>query len=57
MVDDLPGWPDADDLTELVVSLRERLEVRFVAAPALGRRVDDESSLVLLEALAEQDAG
>jgi 2-C-methyl-D-erythritol 4-phosphate cytidylyltransferase len=57
MVDDLRDWPDADDLTALVVSLREKLEVRFLAAPALGRRVDDESSVALLEALAEEVAG
>jgi hypothetical protein len=30
--------------------------VRFLEAPALGRRVEDESSLVLLEALAAEEA-
>ncbi|HSE10325.1 MAG TPA: 2-C-methyl-D-erythritol 4-phosphate cytidylyltransferase [Nocardioidaceae bacterium] len=48
----LSDWPDASDFPALVVSLVERREVRFLPSPALGRRVDDESSVVLLEALA-----
>ncbi len=56
-VAELEGWPDADDLPALVTRLRERFEVRFVEAPALGRRVEDESSLALLEALAAEQAG
>lgn len=53
----LDAWPDADDLVALVTRLREAADVRFLEAPPLGRRVDDESSLVLLEALAaEQEA-
>jgi 2-C-methyl-D-erythritol 4-phosphate cytidylyltransferase len=47
----LTDWPDADDLTGLVARLRERSEVRFLEAPALGRRVADESDIKLLEAL------
>lgn len=48
----LADWPDADDLPALVERLRATAEVRFVEAPTLGRRVDDASSLRLLEALA-----
>lgn len=55
VVADLDAWPEAD-FTSLVTSLRERLEVRFLEAPALGRRVEDESSLTLLEALAAERA-
>jgi hypothetical protein len=47
----LEDWPDADDLTDLVVRLREQHEIRFLEAPALGRRVADESDIELLEAL------
>ena len=49
----LDEWPDADDLAALAVRLRERFPVEFLPAPPLGRRVDDESSLALLEALAD----
>jgi 2-C-methyl-D-erythritol 4-phosphate cytidylyltransferase len=52
----LTSWPDADDVTALVEQLRERAEVRFLEAPALARRVVDESSLELLEALAAEEA-
>jgi 2-C-methyl-D-erythritol 4-phosphate cytidylyltransferase len=52
----LGGWPDADDVTALVEQLREQDEVRFLEAPALARRVEDESSLELLEALAADEA-
>lgn len=52
----LDGWPDADDFAVLVARLRETAEVRFLEAPPLGRRVDDESSLVLLGALAAEQA-
>jgi 2-C-methyl-D-erythritol 4-phosphate cytidylyltransferase len=44
-------WPDADDLTALVVRLRDLHEVRFLEAPALARRVADETDIELLEAL------
>jgi hypothetical protein len=47
----LDRWPDADDLVDLVTRLRERFAVRFLHAPALARRVGDESDLALLEAL------
>ncbi|HEU4514321.1 MAG TPA: 2-C-methyl-D-erythritol 4-phosphate cytidylyltransferase [Nocardioidaceae bacterium] len=50
----LDGWPDADDVASLVARLRETAVVRFLEAPPLGRRVDDESSLVLLGALAAE---
>jgi 2-C-methyl-D-erythritol 4-phosphate cytidylyltransferase len=51
VVAQLEGWPDADDLPALVARLREQFEVRFLEAPAVGRRVEDESDLALLEAL------
>jgi 2-C-methyl-D-erythritol 4-phosphate cytidylyltransferase len=47
----LDRWPDADDFVDLVTRLRERFAVRFLEAPALARRVGDESDLALLEAL------
>jgi 2-C-methyl-D-erythritol 4-phosphate cytidylyltransferase len=50
----LDRWPEAEDFPALVSSLREHVEVRFLEAPALGRRVEDESALVLLEALAAE---
>lgn len=53
VVAELDAWPD-DDFASLVTGLRERYDVRFLEAPSLGRRVDDESSLKLLEALAVQ---
>jgi len=52
VVAELDAWPDADDFTALVSWLRQRFEVRFLEAPVLGRRVEDESSVALLEALA-----
>jgi 2-C-methyl-D-erythritol 4-phosphate cytidylyltransferase len=52
LVAGLDAWPDADDLAALVTALREETEVRFLVAPPLGRRVDDDSSLALLEELA-----
>ncbi|HLN78435.1 MAG TPA: 2-C-methyl-D-erythritol 4-phosphate cytidylyltransferase [Nocardioidaceae bacterium] len=51
VVSQLEGWPDADDFPALVALLRERFEVRFLEAPALGRRVEDESDVALLEVL------
>jgi 2-C-methyl-D-erythritol 4-phosphate cytidylyltransferase len=51
VVAELDGWPDADDFVALVKRLRERYDVRFLEAPAPGRRVEDESDLALLEAL------
>ncbi len=53
----LDRWPDADDVPALVRSLRETAEVHFLEAPPLGRRVDDESSLVLLAALEDEQRG
>lgn len=47
----LDRWPDADDFVAMVTRLRERFVVRFLEAPALARRVGDESDLALLEAL------
>ncbi|MGZ4437029.1 MAG: 2-C-methyl-D-erythritol 4-phosphate cytidylyltransferase [Nocardioides sp.] len=52
----LDGWPDLDDLAALVAWLRERFPVRYVEAPALARRVADESDLRLLEATAVERA-
>lgn len=52
VVAELDDWPDTDDFPALVTQLRERAEVRFVESPALARRVEDETSLKLLEALA-----
>lgn len=53
----LDAWPDADDFVALVGALRERFPVELVTAPALGRRVEDESSLALLEAFADEQGG
>jgi 2-C-methyl-D-erythritol 4-phosphate cytidylyltransferase len=47
----LEDWPDADDFAALVTRLREEHDVRFLEAPARGRRVEDESDLALLQAL------
>lgn len=52
LVSRLEDWPDADDLAGLVTRLRRTEQVCFLQAPDLGRRVDDESSVALLEALA-----
>lgn len=51
----LEDWPDTDDFTALVGRLRERFDVRFLDSPPLARRVDDESSLAVLRALAAQE--
>ncbi len=50
----LPQWPSFDDLAALVGELRERYPVSFVEAPALARRIADESDLRLLEGLAPE---
>lgn len=55
VVAELDTWPD-DDFASLVTRLRETHDVRFLEAPTLGRRVEDESSLKLLEALAAEGA-
>jgi 2-C-methyl-D-erythritol 4-phosphate cytidylyltransferase len=55
VVAELDEWPD-DDFVGLVTRLRARYDVRFLEAPALGRRVEDESALVLLEALAAEES-
>lgn len=52
----LDDWSDFDDLAGLVTRLRAAGEVRLLEAPALARRVDDPSSVVLLEALAAEAA-
>jgi 2-C-methyl-D-erythritol 4-phosphate cytidylyltransferase len=52
VIADLDDWPDLDDFAALVERLRTRFEIRFVEAPALARRVQDESDLALLDALA-----
>jgi 2-C-methyl-D-erythritol 4-phosphate cytidylyltransferase len=54
LVAELDGWPDTDDLVALVAELAERAEVRFLEAPPLARRVEDESAVVLLQALAAE---
>lgn len=50
----LEDWPDLDDFAALVTTLRERFPVMFLEAPALGRRVEDESAVALLTAFAEE---
>lgn len=50
----LDRWPDADDLPALVGGLRAHGEVRFLEAPVLARRVDDESAVAVLAALADE---
>jgi 2-C-methyl-D-erythritol 4-phosphate cytidylyltransferase len=54
LVAELDGWPATDDLVALVARLAERAEVRFLEAPPLARRVEDESAVVLLQALAAE---
>jgi 2-C-methyl-D-erythritol 4-phosphate cytidylyltransferase len=54
VVAELDRWPDTDDLPALVAGLRERREVRFLEAPVLARRVEDESAVAVLAALAEE---
>jgi 2-C-methyl-D-erythritol 4-phosphate cytidylyltransferase len=56
LVERMTQWPDADDMAALVGRLREVARVRFLEAPPLARRVDDESSLALLQALAREEA-
>lgn len=47
---------DVDDLAALVAALSERFPVRHLLAPALGRRVVDESDLAVLAALSAATA-
>jgi 2-C-methyl-D-erythritol 4-phosphate cytidylyltransferase len=54
VVAELPDWPDLDDLAALVTWLRERFPVAFVEAPSLGRRVEDEEAVRLLEAIEQE---
>ena len=54
VVQALAGWPELDDFAALVDELRERFEVRFLEAPALGRRVGDESAVRMLETFADE---
>ena len=54
VVAELDAWPDTDDFAGLVTRLRERFGVRFLEAPPMARRVDDESSLAVLHALAAE---
>jgi len=53
VVSALADEPDHSDFAALVTSLREEFEVVFVEAPSLGRRIEDVSTLLLLEAFAE----
>lgn len=54
VVPTLTAWPD--DVVALVAELRARHDVIFLEAPSIGRRVDDDSSVRLLEALAANEA-
>jgi len=54
VVAELEDWPDADDFAALVTGLRGRFPVEFLQAPVLGRRVEDESAVALLEALSAE---
>lgn len=47
----LSEWPDLDSFAALVSALRERFPVCFLLAPSIGRRVEDESAVRLLEAV------
>ncbi len=47
----LGEWPSLEDLSALLSELRARYPVVFLEAPALGRRVADESDLRLLESV------
>jgi 2-C-methyl-D-erythritol 4-phosphate cytidylyltransferase len=49
----LAAWPDLSDLPALVNRLRRQTLVDLVEAPSLGRRVHDESAVLLLEAFEE----
>lgn len=49
----LDEWPQLADMAALVGSLRARLPVTFLESPALGRRVEDPSAVLLLEAFEE----
>jgi 2-C-methyl-D-erythritol 4-phosphate cytidylyltransferase len=51
VVASLAEAPPLDDLADLVVALQRDHDVRFLEAPAEGRRVADESDVQLLEAL------
>lgn len=53
----LPDWPELGDFASLVSSLRPRFEMSFLEAPALARRVEDESAVRLLEAFEEERGG
>lgn len=49
----LADEPDLSDFAALVTKMRETCEVVFVEGPSLGRRIEDGSALLLLEAFAE----
>lgn len=53
----LDEWPAVEDLVGLVDDLRSRHPVTFLEAPSLGRRVEDESAVLLLEAYDELHPG
>ena len=57
LVADLDEWPPVEDLAVLVDDLRSRHPVTFLEAPSLGRRVEDESAVLLLEAFEEIHPG
>jgi len=45
--------PRPDDFSALVTTVREQVDVRLVEAPSIGRRVADDSAVLVLEAVAE----
>lgn len=49
--------PDLTDLAALVAGLRARFPTTLTEAPSLGRRVDDETGVLLLAAFAELHPG
>jgi hypothetical protein len=49
----LSAWPDLSDVAALVTGLRTEHLAHLVPAPALARRVDDASDVLLLEAFEE----
>lgn len=53
VVEHLGEWPDLSDLAELVALLSSQFAFELVEAPSLGRHVEDESAVLLLEAFEE----
>lgn len=50
VVAELSDWPDTSDYAGLVTTLRDRFPITFLEVPAVARRVEDESAVLLLEA-------